>query len=396
MVLPHSRKSLLGRFRASVIGRLFCTRRIIIISDHKTQHVPFSAPLQALAALSVVGFIAWASYSTGSYVAAQQVLKEKDKKIAFTQLENERVGAEFALLKRDLAKLAEEGKHGKLGDYAQMVAKQYADETQVLVVGDEANHARDEYNAVFERIDYLETRMKALQETHEQMMADIRETTGGKIKEIEEVIAQTGMNRRELLQKAEAEDRREAERREKYGRIEDGKGGPYEPARQSALKEKDTELYFNLKRLMTLRDIAEAMPLATPVKVDYRQTSGFGTRVDPFHGRLAFHSGMDMAAPHGAEIHAATDGQVTFTGWKGAYGYTVDLEHGFGFSSRYGHLSKILVKPGQRVKKGQVIAIQGSTGRSTGKHLHYEVRYNDKPVNPKNFLKAGQNVQAID
>lgn len=399
MALAHSRKSLWGRFRATLIGRLFCTRRIIIISDHKTQHVPFSAPLQALLALSVVGFIVWASYSTGSYMAAQQVLKEKDKKIAFTQLENERVGAEFALLKRDLAKLAEEGKHGKLGDYAQMVAEQYADEQQTVATngGLEVNSAvRDEYNAVFERIDYLETRMKALQETHEQMMADIRETTGGKIKEIEEVIAQTGVNRQELLQKAEADAKRKAERREKYGRIEGGKGGPYEPARSSLLKDKDTELYFNLKRLMTLRDIAESMPLATPVKTEYRQTSGFGTRVDPFHGRLAFHSGMDMAAPYGAEIHAATDGRVTFTGWKGAYGYTVDLEHGFGFSSRYGHLSKILVKDGQQVKKGQVIAIQGSTGRSTGMHLHYEVRYNDKPINPKNFLKAGQNVQALN
>jgi murein DD-endopeptidase MepM/ murein hydrolase activator NlpD len=98
----------------------------------------------------------------------------------------------------------------------------------------------------------------------------------------------------------------------------------------------------------------------------------------------------------GTKIHAATDGLVTFTGWKGAYGNTIDLEHGFGFGTRYGHLSKILVKQGQAVKKGQVIAIQGSTGRSTGLHLHYEVRYNDKPVNPKNFLKAGVNAQLVE
>ncbi|MFO0109935.1 MAG: peptidoglycan DD-metalloendopeptidase family protein [Alphaproteobacteria bacterium] len=396
MAISNSKKGFFGRFRATLFGRLFCKRSIIIISEHKTQHVPFSGSLQALMVLAAFGFIAWGSYSTGSYMAAQQVLKEKDKKIAFTQLENERVGAEFALLKRDLSKLAEDGKQGKLDDYAQMVAEQYNNDQKVEISEGMAASKTVDYNAVFERIDFLEARMRSLQETHEQMMADIHDATDGKIKEIEEVIAQTGMNRNELLRKAEADAQQKADQQEKYGRIGDGRGGPYEPARESLLKEKDTELYFNLKRLMTLSDIVESMPLATPVLSEYRQTSGFGTRVDPFHGRLAFHSGLDMAAPLGTKIHAATDGRVTFTGWKGAYGNTIDLEHGFGFGTRYGHLSKILVKQGQAVKKGQVIAIQGSTGRSTGLHLHYEVRYNDKPVNPKNFLKAGVNAQLVE
>jgi murein DD-endopeptidase MepM/ murein hydrolase activator NlpD len=277
-----------------------------------------------------------------------------------------------------------------------MVAEQYVDDQKVEMSEGMAASKTVDYNAVFERIDFLEARMKSLQDTHEQMMTDIHEATDGKIKEIEEVIAQTGMNRNELLRKAEAEAQQKADEDEKYGRIGDGRGGPYEPARDSLLKEKDTELYFNLKRLMTLSDIVESMPLATPVAVEYRQTSGFGTRVDPFHGRLAFHSGLDMAAPLGTKIHATTDGHVTFTGWKGAYGNTIDLEHGFGFGTRYGHLSKILVKQGQAVKKGQVIAVQGSTGRSTGMHLHYEVRYNDKPINPKNFLKAGANAQLVE
>ncbi|MBN8544417.1 MAG: peptidoglycan DD-metalloendopeptidase family protein [Alphaproteobacteria bacterium] len=391
----HGAKTVVGRWFRAAFGRMFCKRSIIIISDHKTQHLPFSVSFQFVTLVLVLGFVTWGSYSTGSYMAAQQVLKEKDKKIAFTQLENERVGAEFALLKRDLTKLAKEGEKGKLGDYAQMVAEQYSDEVNPAdEIKNEASNV--DYNAVFQRIEFLEERMKEMQQTHEQMLADIRSTTGGKIKDIENIIAMVGMDKQKLVNQAEAQRKREEARKEKYGRIENGRGGPYQPPKISMLKEKDTELYFDLKRLMVLNDIIESMPLAKPITTTYRLTSGFGTRVDPFRGHLAFHSGMDLAAPYGTKVIATTDGRIGFTGWRGAYGQMIDVEHGFGFSSRYGHLSKILVQKGQFVKKGQVIGIQGSTGRSTGQHVHYEVRYNNKPLNPKNFLKAGENVRSVN
>lgn len=394
MAANGAKKTKFGKWYSTAFSRLFCKRSVIIISDHKTQHVPFTVSFQLIALASILGFVTWASYSTGSYVAAQQVLKEKDKKIAFTELENERVGAEFSLLKRDLMKLAKDGEKGKLGDYAQMVAEQYSNDTNPASEINTAEASNVDYNAVFKRIEYLEERMKELQDTHEQMLADIRNTTGGKIKEIEKVIAMVGMDKKALVQKAEAAQKQAEQRKEKYGRIENGRGGPYQPPKISMLKQKDTNLYFDLKRMMVLNDIVESMPLSRPMHSDYRLTSGFGTRVDPFRGHLAFHSGMDMSAPLGTKILSTTDGRVTFTGWKGAYGNMVDVEHGFGFSTRYGHLSKILVKNGQFVKKGQVIAIQGSTGRSTGQHLHYEVRYNNNPLNPKNFLKAGEDVRS--
>lgn len=186
-------------------------------------------------------------------------------------------------------------------------------------------------------------------------------------------------------------------------KTQDGQGGPFIPTSTSSLsgngsgtflKEKDTELYFNLRRLMTLNDVVNAMPLASPIaKNDYHQTSGFGTRVDPFRGALSFHAGVDLAADSGSKVLATNDGRIDFAGWKTAYGNVVDVKHEYGFATRYGHLRSILVRPGQVVRKGQVIGIQGSTGRSTGEHVHYEVRYNDNPINPANFLKAGQDVQ---
>ena len=383
------------RLNDRIFGRLFCKRSIIIISEHKTQHVPFAVSTQLFGMIATLVVVGWASYSSGSFMAAQQVLVEKERKLASTTIENERVEAEFTLLKRDLAKLAKEDNSGKLADYAKMMSAQLAQEDSQQVA---SNDVAEQYNAVFRRIDYLENRVKELQNQHQEMIADIRQTTGGKIKEFESVIARTGISAQPLLNQAQARLNQQEQRREKYGRIQSGAtGGPYMPVREKMLlKEKETALYFDLKRMMTLQEIVSALPLSNPMaSVAYRQTSTYGTRIDPFRSSLAFHSGVDLAGPVGSPIRATSDGKVAFSGRKNAYGNVVDVEHDYGFTTRYGHLSRLLVKEGQVVKRGQVIAIQGSTGRSTGNHLHYEVRYNDKPINPASFLKAGQNVRTF-
>lgn len=392
---PNARKRLSGKFAS-----LFCKRSIIIISEHKTQHVPFSGITQFVAFVAMIGFVGWASYSSGSYMAADQVITEKDKALATTTQENEKVGAEFALLKRDLQKLAEDNKSGELADYAKMMTEQFATEEGGLnpefAQANKAAEVSDKYNAVFKRIEYLENKVNELQTTHNLMVADIKATTGGKIAELERVIAATGVDKAPLERQAQARQKQAEDRAEKYGRIEaDARGGPFIPAKSSVLKDKETELYFNLKRMMTLNDIVSAMPLANPMaSANYRKTSSFGTRIDPFRGKLAYHSGVDLAGPVGTRVKATSDGKIAFTGYKGAYGNMVEVKHDFGFATRYGHLSKILVKPGQTVKKGDIIAVQGSTGRSTGNHLHYEVRYHDRAINPSNFLKAGADVRS--
>lgn len=399
--MPLGKKVSFSKRMVNKFAALFCKRSIIIISEHKTQHVPFSGATQLLAFIGMIGFVGWASYSSGSYMAAQAVLIEKDRTIASTTEQNERVGAEFALLKRDLTKLAEENKSGELADYAKMMTEQFANEdaegqaiNKEFAQGMKEAEVSDKYNAVFQRIEYLENKVKELQTDHNMMVADIKATTGGKIAELERVIAATGVDKAPLERQAQARRKQAEQRAEKYGRIEaDARGGPYQPVKSSVLKDKETELYFNLKRMMTLNDIVSAMPLSNPMAVaNYRRTSGFGTRVDPFRGALAYHSGVDLAGPVGTRIKATSDGRVSVADWRNAYGKMVEVNHDFGFATRYGHLSKILVKPGQWVKKGEVIAVQGSTGRSTGNHLHYEVRYNDKAINPSNFLKAGAGV----
>ena len=127
------------------------------------------------------------------------------------------------------------------------------------------------------------------------------------------------------------------------------------------------------------------MFLKSPLKFTGRITSYFGYRRDPFTSRHSGHSGVDFAAYYGAPIVAASNGTVTFTGWQGAYGRLVIVRHSNGYYTRYGHCSKILVRRGQAVSQGQTIALVGSTGRSTGPHVHYEIRQNQRAFNPLRF-----------
>ncbi len=117
-----------------------------------------------------------------------------------------------------------------------------------------------------------------------------------------------------------------------------------------------------------------------------RVTEGFGQRQDPFTGEGAFHSGVDISTAFGTHVECPGDGIVIAAGWDSGYGNEIVLDHGYGLTTRYGHLSKIFVVVGQEVKRGEVIGAVGMTGRTTGPHLHYEVIVNDTPVNPMKYL----------
>jgi murein DD-endopeptidase MepM/ murein hydrolase activator NlpD len=135
------------------------------------------------------------------------------------------------------------------------------------------------------------------------------------------------------------------------------------------------------------------IPLTIPVSgAQFDRTSGFGPRVDPINGRWSFHPGVDFAGPWGSPVHATAPGVVVWAGAKGAYGNLVEIDHGLGIHTRYGHLSSILVHVGARIEKGTPIGKVGSTGHSTGPHVHYEVWYDNVMRNPSKFIEAGHHV----
>ena len=170
-------------------------------------------------------------------------------------------------------------------------------------------------------------------------------------------------------------------------------GGPFIPmkadANGSPFEREVFALQGALAQVERLRRILPYLPLRAPLPGQPDVTSGFGYRSDPFLGRAALHAGIDFREEYGAPVHATAAGRVVTAGMSGGYGNMVEIDHGNGLSTRYGHMSAILVEEGQWVEANAVVGRLGSTGRSTGPHLHYETRVDDEAVDPARFLRAG-------
>jgi murein DD-endopeptidase MepM/ murein hydrolase activator NlpD len=183
----------------------------------------------------------------------------------------------------------------------------------------------------------------------------------------------------------------------RFHRAKGAVGGPYEPA--AAADNSDPrfrELFTTWRQLDQLEQGVAAIPSVMPLRDTANFTSGYGVRSDPFRGRAAMHAGIDLAGPIGTPIYATADGVIGRSEWNsGGYGNLVEIEHGQGIQTRYGHLSRLIARPGQRVRRGELIGLMGSTGRSTGSHLHYEVRIDGRAVNPTPFLQSSRTFIAL-
>lgn len=201
------------------------------------------------------------------------------------------------------------------------------------------------------------------------------------------VIAETGLETERLKLPANA-------------KADGGIGGPYIPlkpdAGSSPFEHAALELQDDLSGTDRLVRLLPYLPLRQPLAGPLQVTSPFGTRIDPFFGRLALHPGVDLRQAYGSPVFATAAGKVTVAAPDGGYGNLVEIDHGNGLVTRYGHLAAILVTEGQSVEAGAVVGRLGSTGRSTGPHLHYEVRIDGEPVDPMRFLKAGMKLIASE
>lgn len=168
----------------------------------------------------------------------------------------------------------------------------------------------------------------------------------------------------------------------------DATGGPFVPVPDGAASD-ETELAMLRDDLLQRRRLENAvsrLPLRKPVAGQLEVTSGYGTRRDPFLGRLALHTGIDLREEHGTPVSAAASGIVTIAGAENGYGTTVEIDHGNGYATRYAHLATAIVVPGQHLAAGAVVGTVGTTGRSTGPHLHYEIRIAGEPIDPARYL----------
>ena len=178
-----------------------------------------------------------------------------------------------------------------------------------------------------------------------------------------------------------------------------GQGGPLSPISLSTMGQPSSpeEIRANailqgLDQMNLYRIAAFKVPFGLPVKTSFRYTSDFGYRNDPINGSGRMHEGQDLAGDYGSPIYTPADGTISYAGWENGYGRLIKIQHAFGIETRYGHLSQIDVEVGQKVSRGDHIGDMGNSGRSTGTHLHYEVRLGGEAVNPMTFIRAANNV----
>ena len=232
------------------------------------------------------------------------------------------------------------------------------------------------------RIKKLEGRLKDFQKTEEESIQRLTDSTAIYIKTMKKVISVAGFDIKKLLKG--------------YDLLDTGQGGPFIAAEAGNLPGNELKVSLdNLDNQLSIREalqsVMKKLPLAPPLS-SYYITSNFGKRRDPINKRWAAHYGLDLGAPFNSRVYSTSPGVVSFAGRKGRYGKLVEINHGSGIKTRYGHLNKFNVKKGQKIKYHQKIGNLGSTGRSTGAHLHYEVIYRGKAMNPMKFIKAGRNV----
>lgn len=369
------------------IKRLFHAKNVVVVSTHAVDHYALSLKSQVAIAVLILSMVGGASYSIGRYIEARDTISEQGRAIEQAEAQNEKINSEYALLKRDLMRMDQEGDN--LSDYAQFVIDQYQQSPTPSQQVQASFASNPEGNVkLFDRLHLLESKLEEEKFSKKQFMNEIHQLTRRKIKALEKAVEITGMKGKISALTVDRVQRFATTHEDTL----EPQGGPY-VAYGDGINDQLTEadVLSEVTYLAHMVDSMEAVPLAHPMPYG-RFTSGFGRRVDPFRRGLATHTGVDYAGPVGSEAKVTAGGKVIYASYNGAYGRMIDVDHGNGFVTRYGHLNKIIVRRGMRVNKGQVLGIQGSSGRSTGNHLHYEIRYNGAPINPLPFIKAGQHV----
>ena len=297
-----------------------------------------------------------------------------------TMKERQSARTELAELESSLAEggtdvVRTAGTNAPVDFLADALARTAAERDQVIADAQDALLQADE----------MEQRIELMKDQNDTIFRQLEEAMTVSVAPLDKMFRQAGMPTDRIL--------------ETVRRGYSGQGGPLAPLSFTTRGEppsadtlRANRLLNQMDRLNLYRIAAQKAPFANPVKNAFRFTSKFGFRRDPKTGGRRMHSGVDFAAGLGTPLYATADGVVVHSGWQSGYGRLVKIQHEFGIETRYAHMSKLRVKVGQRVSRGQHIGDMGASGRVTGVHLHYEVRVGGKAVNPMIYIKAANDV----
>ena len=375
---------------SDLIERIFPERHLYLRCNGETRGYVLTTGRQMLMAGAATVFGGWMMVSTGGFALTAISESRAEAEVVRARAASERVNADLQA-RLESAVMRMSATTGSLEETAQMVERRHAALTQVLgmfsgIPGSEevlapATPLDPDTNSPIRRI-------AAVQTDQERLIARAESFADNRAERLRLAFRLAGLNP------------------SAYAGAGTALGGPLVEARDpralAAVLDVDEAFAMrirsaadNLSDMRSLADAAERLPFDRPVGAA-RTTSGFGVRFDPFNGRPALHQGQDFAAPRNTPILATAPGIVSFAGVRGGYGRTVEIDHGGGFKTRFAHLNSIAVQPGQRVAVGNRIGGMGTTGRSTGVHLHYEVWMNGRPQNPARFMRAGEQIVQQD
>ena len=346
-------------FAPRAVTNIFKPRDIFLHDGKSLRRFTIGARVQMAAALAAFVLLAWSAFAT------VQALNLMNGDVAQMQ-------RQIATMQADVARMrAQTRTHAALIEQRQQFLEQAisgdADAASLQALLPEQGDARHEAADPYAGVEGMQA----------SLAVRARAVTARRYRETARVLQQLGVNPASLH------------------RASGGVGGPFEAVDDNA-DPRFRELFMTWRRLDQLQQAVTSIPSAQPIHTGYNFTSGFGVRSDPFRGRAAMHGGIDLAGPMGTPVYATADGTVSRSEWNnGGYGNLVELDHGQGIQTRYGHLSRLIAQPGQRVHRGDLIGLMGSTGRSTGSHLHYEVRIDGRAVNPIPFLQSTDMIVAL-
>lgn len=297
-------------------------------------------------------------------------------------LKRERAARERLGLRQELARLESEMADVTGGASLLTTSEIDAIEIELRQVIKQRDLAESENNRLVGEVDDLKGRLAQMENTQLALFQRFSTLARNRMSEIEDALSGAGLSVDDLIDDQHLDG--------------SAQGGPFIPIElgdweEGTLRRSLGSLNRDVARWNTLQALAETLPLGKPLR-DYYVTSSFGPRKDPMNSRVAVHQGLDMGAPYKSPVYATGAGKVIYAGWRGRYGRLVEIDHGNGLKTRFGHLNKVLVRKGEMVDQTTRVGLLGNSGRSTGPHLHYEVLVDGKPTNPVKFIKAGVNV----
>lgn len=343
-----------------------------------------------IAGLTLAGILIWATTATVLLLHQPEHLVQRqqqlDEMLAATQATQQRL----ATSQKRVSDLAREV------DLVQSSLVGLAESSAALVKGErspgridvggkslpstEPETVEDDVRDLREQVRRLENALERLRLAYTQAVRSTSDVASARVAAAEQTLTRLGIDARRLIVPRPAET---------------GRGGPFVPVTAAAYEPALSGLQERLDRWSGVKAALQTLPLGEPLAVAYDVTSPFGRRSDPLNRRTGIHEGVDLVAAYGTPVQATGEGQVVFAGSWDRYGLTIEIDHGHGIATRYAHLSRILVREGQPVTRSTVIGLLGNTGRSTGPHLHYEVRLAEVPRDPLKFIAAGDDALKI-